>query len=50
MVGASVVLGAAASLVVTPMSVINIYALAAALSMVFVLVWNVGRLVRPVLP
>jgi hypothetical protein len=46
-VGASVILGAVASLVVDPPGVISVFALAAGLSITLVLFWNVGRLIRP---
>jgi hypothetical protein len=46
-VSAAVVLGAAASFAVDPLSAINVYALAAGLSMVVVLFWNAMRLNQP---
>jgi hypothetical protein len=50
--GTSVVLAAAASFALDPLSVINVYALAAALPMVVILFWNAARFVRlpPTLP
>ncbi len=45
--GVAAALGVAASAVVDPLSAISVYALAAGLSLVAVLIWNVSRLVRP---
>ena len=46
-IGGAVILGAAASLEVDPLSVINIYALAAGLSIIVVLIWSAGRFIWP---
>jgi hypothetical protein len=46
-ISASVTLAAVASCSVDPLSVINVYALAAGLSMIVVLFWNVARFIRP---
>jgi hypothetical protein len=46
-VGAAVALGAAASFAVDPLSAINVYALAAGLSIILVLFWNAVRFIRP---
>ena len=45
-VSAAVALGAAASFAVDPLSAINVYALAAGLSMIVVLFWNATRFNR----
>ena len=47
---AAVTLGAISSFAIDPLNVINVYALVAALSMIFVLFWNVARFVRTSLP
>jgi hypothetical protein len=51
-VGVSVTLGVAASIAVDPLSVINVYALTAGLSIIVVLFWNASRFIRlpPTLP
>lgn len=46
-IGGAVMLGAVSGLAVAPLDAINVYALAAALSTVAVLCWNVSRFVKP---
>jgi hypothetical protein len=46
-VGAAVVLGVAASFIVDPLSVINVYSLVAGLSIIVVLCWNAARFIWP---
>ena len=43
---ASMALAAATSYSVDPLGVINVYALAAGLSMIVILFWNVARFIR----
>lgn len=47
-VGAAVVFGAAASIAVEPLSAIDVYAFAAGVAMLAVLLWNAARFIRPV--
>lgn len=46
-VGVAVALGAAASFIVDPLSVINVYSLVAGLSIIVVLCWNAARFIWP---